>query len=62
MEKDRPVIVMIGDYPREAMLSDVPKVRQMVEKAAEYFLSKGVPKEEVDRLYAIRVIENPEQK
>ena len=62
MEKDRPVIVMIGDYPREAMLSDVPKFREMARKMVEYYLSKGFPKEKVDRLYTIRVIEHPEQK
>ena len=61
MEKERSVIVMIGDYPRETALSDVPKVKEMARKMTEYFLSKGFPKEQVERLYTIRVIEETDQ-
>ena len=49
---------MIGNYPRETLLSEVPKVIELAKNVSEYFLSKGVPKEAVDRLYTIKVIDN----
>ena len=57
-DQEKSVIVMIGNYPRETLLSEVPKVIELAKNVSEYFLSKGVPKEAVDRLYTIKVIDN----
>ena len=55
------VTVMIGQYPYQTIQSDIPKVCQMAENAVQYFLSKGVPQEKVDKLYKITLPEETEE-
>ena len=58
-DENKPVIVMLGDYPYYTNQKDAPLVIENAKRVKAYFLSMGFPEEKVNRLYDITVIEDP---
>ena len=57
MEPEKWVTVMIGEYPRRYPLSKVPLVKETAQRAKEFLISKGVPKEKAEAMYTVTIKE-----
>ena len=55
---EKMVTIYINEYPRRCEESKVPQVLENIERLKQEYLKKGIPKDLVDELHAVRIVKD----
>jgi hypothetical protein len=55
-KKEKMVTVYIDGYPRRCTEERLPEAMKALEELKDYYVSKGIPREKVERMHPVRIV------